>query len=132
MLLNGGIMVFNATFNNISVISWRSVLLVEETGVHGSRNPPTCRKSRTNFITYCGIEYTSPKTGYDHDHDGPLNVKINKLKKKGRYKHDIASMMKNLIYISLNMKISTLYLNMFTQNMHFRILNLYEPTPPTI
>jgi len=25
-------MVFNATFNNISVISWRSVLLVEETG----------------------------------------------------------------------------------------------------
>jgi predicted permease len=27
--------VFNATFNNISVISWRSVLLVEETGVPG-------------------------------------------------------------------------------------------------
>jgi hypothetical protein len=25
-------MVFNATFNNISVISWRSVLLVDETG----------------------------------------------------------------------------------------------------
>ena len=25
-------MVFNATFNNISVILWRSVLLVEETG----------------------------------------------------------------------------------------------------
>jgi hypothetical protein len=26
-------MVFNATFNNISDISWRSVLLVEETGI---------------------------------------------------------------------------------------------------
>jgi len=26
-------MVFNATFSNILVISWRSVLLVEETGV---------------------------------------------------------------------------------------------------
>ena len=26
-------MVFNATFNNISVILWRSVLLVEETGI---------------------------------------------------------------------------------------------------
>jgi len=25
-------MVFNATFDNISVISWRSILLVEETG----------------------------------------------------------------------------------------------------
>jgi hypothetical protein len=27
-----GFMVFNTTFNNISVTSWRSVLLVEETG----------------------------------------------------------------------------------------------------
>ena len=27
------VMVFSATFNNVSVISWRSVLLVEETGV---------------------------------------------------------------------------------------------------
>jgi hypothetical protein len=26
-------MVFNATFDNISVILWRSVLLVEETGI---------------------------------------------------------------------------------------------------
>jgi hypothetical protein len=29
------VMVFNATFNNISAISWRSVLLVEETIVPG-------------------------------------------------------------------------------------------------
>jgi hypothetical protein len=28
-------MVFNTTFNNISVISWWSVLLVEESGVPG-------------------------------------------------------------------------------------------------
>jgi hypothetical protein len=28
-------MVLNATFSNISVISWLSVLLVEETGVSG-------------------------------------------------------------------------------------------------
>jgi hypothetical protein len=31
-------MVFKAAFNNISVISWRSVVLVEETGVPGE-NP---------------------------------------------------------------------------------------------
>jgi hypothetical protein len=31
-------MVFNATFNNISVISWRSVLLVEETGGPGEKH----------------------------------------------------------------------------------------------
>ena len=30
-------MVFNATFNNISVISWQSVLLVEENGVPGEK-----------------------------------------------------------------------------------------------
>jgi hypothetical protein len=27
------LMMFNATFNNISVISWRSVLLVEKTAI---------------------------------------------------------------------------------------------------
>jgi hypothetical protein len=33
-------MVFNATFNNISAISWRSVLLVKETGVPGENHRP--------------------------------------------------------------------------------------------
>jgi len=33
-------MVFNTTFNNISVISWWSVLLVEETGVPGENHGP--------------------------------------------------------------------------------------------
>jgi hypothetical protein len=32
------VMVFNPTFNNISVISWLSVLLVEETGVPGENH----------------------------------------------------------------------------------------------
>jgi hypothetical protein len=31
---------FNTTFNNISVISWRVVLLVEETGVAGENHRP--------------------------------------------------------------------------------------------
>jgi hypothetical protein len=31
-------MTFNATFNNISVITWQSVLLVEETGVPGENH----------------------------------------------------------------------------------------------
>jgi hypothetical protein len=33
-------MVLNVTFNNISLISWRSVLLVEETGVPGGNHRP--------------------------------------------------------------------------------------------
>ena len=41
-------MVLNATFNNISVISLRSVLLVEENGVHKKKkkkNPPASTTS---------------------------------------------------------------------------------------
>jgi len=34
------VMVFNTTFNNISVISWWTVLLVEETGVPGENHRP--------------------------------------------------------------------------------------------
>ena len=41
-------MVINATFANISVISWRSVLLLGETEVHGEN----CRKSLTNLMLY--------------------------------------------------------------------------------
>jgi hypothetical protein len=33
-------MVFNATFNNISVMLWQSVLLVEETGVPVENHQP--------------------------------------------------------------------------------------------
>jgi hypothetical protein len=33
-------MVFNATFNHIAVILWRSVLVVEETGVPGENHQP--------------------------------------------------------------------------------------------
>jgi hypothetical protein len=34
------VMVLNATFINITVISWRSVLMVEETGVPGENHTP--------------------------------------------------------------------------------------------
>ena len=40
-------MVSNATFNNISVLSWWSVLLVEETGVPGENHRPVASHSQT-------------------------------------------------------------------------------------
>jgi hypothetical protein len=46
-------MVFNATFNNISVISWRSVLVVENTTDLSQVTDKLC------------IEYTSPWTGFE-------------------------------------------------------------------
>jgi hypothetical protein len=36
------VIVFNATFNNISAILWWSVLLVEKTGVPGENHRPVC------------------------------------------------------------------------------------------
>jgi hypothetical protein len=40
-------MVFNTTFNNISVISWRSVLLMGETGVPGENHRPVASHCQT-------------------------------------------------------------------------------------
>jgi hypothetical protein len=40
-------MVFNVTFNNISVISWRSVLMAEETSVPGENHRPVASHSQT-------------------------------------------------------------------------------------
>ena len=49
------VMVFNSTFNNISVISWGLVLLVEEIGVpEKSTDMP---QVTDNFIAHCCIDY---------------------------------------------------------------------------
>ena len=53
-------MVFNATFNNISAISWRSALLVEETGGHEDNQRHVVSHWQAFF------EYTSPWTGLEH------------------------------------------------------------------
>jgi len=42
-------MVFNTTINNISVISRRPVLLVEETGVPGENHRPVASHWQTNL-----------------------------------------------------------------------------------
>ena len=41
------VMVFNATCNNISVISWHSVSLLEETGVPGKNHQPVASHWQT-------------------------------------------------------------------------------------
>ena len=47
VVMSGWFMVFNATFNNISVILWRSVLLVEENRVPGEDHQPVTSTGRT-------------------------------------------------------------------------------------
>ena len=49
-------MVFNATFNNISIISWRSVLLVEESRVPGENYRPSASHGQTAFYGVRAID----------------------------------------------------------------------------
>ena len=54
--------VVSATFNNISVISWRSVLLVEETGVPGENHWPATSHWQTFYYI---MLYTSRWEGVE-------------------------------------------------------------------
>ena len=56
------VMVFNATFSNISVISWLSLLLVEEAGVPGKTHRPIA--SHWQSLSHC-IECISQSTGFE-------------------------------------------------------------------
>ena len=55
------LMVFNATFNNISVVSWRSVLLVEESGGPRENLQPVS----SHWQTYHMLLYTSPWSKFE-------------------------------------------------------------------
>jgi hypothetical protein len=48
-------MVFKTTFNNISVILWRSVLLEEETGVPGENHRPDKLHHIMLYIVYLAM-----------------------------------------------------------------------------
>jgi hypothetical protein len=52
------IIVFNTTFNNISVISWRSVLMVEETGQNQ-------RPNKLYHIMLYQVRFSSPLAGFE-------------------------------------------------------------------
>ena len=52
------VMVLNTNFNNISVISWRSVLLVEETGVYRKNHRPAA--SHLQYLSHY-VELSTPR-----------------------------------------------------------------------
>jgi len=56
-----GVMMFNATFNNISVISWWSVLLVDETGVPWEKHQSVTSHRQT--LSYYVVSSTPRLSG---------------------------------------------------------------------
>ena len=63
-------MVFNITFNNISVISWRSVVLVEETGIPRENHRPVASRWQTlshNYPETPGTPVSSTNKTDRHD-----------------------------------------------------------------
>jgi hypothetical protein len=56
-------MVFNTTFNNISVILWRSVLLVEETRTPGENHQPVASHWQT--LSYNVVSSTPWLSGFE-------------------------------------------------------------------
>ena len=98
-------MVFNDTFNNISALSWRSVLLVEDIGVPGENHRPVAILWQTlshnvvhlalieiwtpNFIVVIGTDCTgSCKSNYHMTTTAPNrrtdNIMAKRLKRKGQ------------------------------------------------
>jgi hypothetical protein len=72
------LMVFNTTFNNISVISWRSVLLVEEIREPEENHRPVASHWRTvsHNVVYLALmeiwtHNISGEIPYDRGHDSP-------------------------------------------------------------
>jgi len=72
-LLISRVMVLNATFNNISVTRWPSVLLVEETGVTGENHRPSASDWQT--LSH-NVVSSKPRLSVIRTHnvssDGPL------------------------------------------------------------
>jgi hypothetical protein len=52
--------VFNATFNNISIISWRSVLLVAETEGPGEKHRPRARMGLLDNMCFADVQEPCP------------------------------------------------------------------------
>ena len=70
-----GVMAYKTIFNNISLISWRSVLLVEETGVRGRNHRPVASHWQTLLHN---IVSSTPRheRGSSNSHEAKVRVVV--------------------------------------------------------
>ena len=116
-----GVMVFNATFNKISVISWRSVSLVEETGVPHIWNKycPTIWLTAwiTTFSRILSLFDQLIEFLHENSHQFPFNI-INELTTLNIFWHFGRSRNR----FSFFYQCITIYLH--SQELNFQILKL--------
>ena len=62
-------MVFNATCNNLSVISWRLVLLVEDTGVSGENHRPVASHTLSHDVASSTPRHERGSNSQPHSYD---------------------------------------------------------------
>ena len=111
-----GLWCFNATFNNISVILWWSVLLVEETGVPGENHRLVTSHWQTlshNVVSSTPCHNEVRTFNFCGDSDGPISryrrhygSKVNWSKK--RQQDNICKHIETNLFIVAVMRISSL------------------------
>ena len=96
-------MVFNDTINNIPFLSWRSIVLVEKTGVPGENHRPVASHSHTlshNVLSYISIHITIIKFKKNcfqrlldaiYENDLDLAKRCIRLKADVNYSRDVSS-----------------------------------------
>jgi hypothetical protein len=110
-------MVFIATFNNTTVILWRSVLLVNETGVPRENHRPVAN----HWQTWSHIDYASPWPRFELRTLVVIGTDCT-----GSYKsnyHTITATTEILLKVALN-TINQLSLNQSTNTRYFLLYQL--------
>jgi hypothetical protein len=112
-------MVLNATFNNISVISWRSVLLVEETGKN--HRPVATDKLKISLSVQQWKTRSFFTTSYYYKHKCRISV-INRISTLvfwiSKRNHSLCLNFFHLLSRKPNLEKCSIYSNKFFHNFH--------------
>ena len=114
------VVLFNATFNSISVISWRLVLFDEETGIPGQNHrPPVCH---WQTLSHCCIEHSSSWAGFELTTLVGIGIHPNTIRSRRPLRH-LQAVLSCLKHIYKMKRLCPLYIT-------YIIINLFLCTRP--
>ena len=100
------IIVFDATLNNISAISWPSVLLVEETGVPGENHRPVASHWQT--LSHNVVSSAHSGWNWTNHIDSIVNASFKQVNVRGRLKFTLSKQL-YCIYILPSLRLTLEY-----------------------